>query len=144
MLKSSRRKGPAWSNNRRLDIKTWKRGCMPSNQLASILHPLCYEHHTKMNLAQIVSGNDNPLEKVEHACQVSDCFVRYTHERGYFIASRNGPGLQEERLPQVRCPHDGALMYLGEVRPEERSFRLWRCPLCKAASISGQARATST
>ena len=115
------------------------------HQLANSLQPLCYEHHTKMNLVQAVSGNGNtPHEELEYACQVSDCPVHYTGAHGYFIVPRNGSGLEEEILPHVCCPHDGARMYLGEVRPEERSFRLWTCPLCKAASTSGQVLAAAS
>lgn len=112
---------------------------MLSNQIANTLQPLCYEHHTEMSLVQMVSGNGStPHQELEYACQASDCFVRYTGVHGYFTAPRNGSGLEEEILPHVRCPHDEAPMYLTQVRPEERSFRLWRCPLCKAASTSGQ------
>lgn len=120
-------------------------GCMRSNKPSSSLQPLCYEHHTEMSLVQMVPGNGNtPHQGLEYACQVPNCFVRYTGAHGYFVVPRNGSGLQEEILPSVRCPHDGALMYLGEVRPEDRSFRLWRCPLCKAASASGQVLAAAS
>jgi hypothetical protein len=38
-------------------------------------------------------------------------------------------------MPRTRCPHHGLRMYLAEVQPRKRSFRLWRCPLlgCKAS-----------
>jgi len=31
-------------------------------------------------------------------------------------------------LPKVRCFLDGMPMYLAEIHPEKRSFRLWTCP----------------
>ena len=118
---------------------------MHPNQPSSGLRPLCYEHHTEMRIVPMVSGNGRtPYQELEYACQVSDCFVRYNGEHGYFIVPLNGSGLEEEILPRVRCPHDEAPMYLGEVRPEERSFRLWRCPLCKAASATGQVLAAAS
>ena len=112
---------------------------MFSNQRANSLRPLCFEHHGEMSLVEAVSGNGSTAhQELEYACQASDCFVRYTGVHGYFIAPRNGSGFEEQVLPRVRCPHDGAPMYLAQVRAEERDFRLWRCPICKAASTSGQ------
>ena len=116
---------------------------MLANQLADSLRPLCYEHHTEMSLVQMVSGNGGPQE-LEYVCQASDCFVRYRGVRGYFIAPRNGSALDKEIQPRIRCPHDGALMYLGEVRPEQRSFRLWRCPFCNGAFTSGPVLAAAS
>lgn len=86
----------------------------------------------------MLSGNGGEsLPVSEYVCQVHGCFVRYTSAHGHFVAPDNGSGLEEEILPRVRRPHDGAPMYLGEVRPRERNFRLWRCPRCKATSRSG-------
>lgn len=117
---------------------------MLENQLADSLRPLCYEHHTEMSLVQVVSRNGGtPDEELEYACQASDCSVRYTGVRGYFIAPRNGSGFEDEIRPRVRCPHDDAPMYLAQIRSEERGFRLWRCPLCKAASTGGQMHAAA-
>lgn len=117
---------------------------MLANQLADNLRPLCYEHHTEMSLVQMVSGNDALPQQLEYTCQASDCLVRYEGGRGYFIPPRNGSVLDKEIQPHVRCPHDGALVYLGEVRPEERSFRLWRCPLCNDAFASGPVLAAAS
>lgn len=118
---------------------------MRSNQPPSSLHPLCYEHHTAMKLVQVISENGStPHRELDYACQLSDCFVRYSGARGYFLAPPNGHQVDDEILPHVRCPHDEALMYLEEVRPEVRSFRLWSCPLCKAASTSGHVLAAAS
>lgn len=92
-----------------------------------------------MKLIPVVSGNGaNPAQEPQYACQESGCLIRYTRAEGYFVAPPEIGHVQEEILPRVRCPHHGAPIYLEEVRPQERSFRLWRCPLCKAASTSGQ------
>ena len=114
---------------------------MLPNQLANSLQLLCYEHHTAMSVVQMVLGNGSAPQEIQYACQGSDCSARYTREHGYFIAPRNGSGPEKEILPQVRCPHDGALMYLAEVRPQERSLRLWRCPLCSAARANTEVTA---
>ena len=117
---------------------------MVANQLANGLQPLCYEHHTQMRPVPVVSGNgSHPAEQPPYACQQPDCLVRFTSTEGYFLARHEIALAEEEILPRVQCPHDGAPMYLGEVRPQERSFRLWKCPRCSAASTSNHAFATS-
>lgn len=114
------------------------------DQLANSLRPLCYEHHAEMRLVPTVSGNGTkPTREPKYACQESDCQVYFTSAEGYFVVPHETGQVEEEMLPRVRCPHDGALMYLGEVRPRERSFRLWRCPLCAAASTSEQTRGSN-
>ena len=118
---------------------------MLSNQQASSLQPLCYEHHTEMKLVPPDSGNGpKPAQEPRYACPVSNCSVRYTSAEGYFLAPRPGEHAENEILPRVRCPHDRAPMFLSEVRQQERSFRLWKCPLCKAASKNGQTLAAAT
>lgn len=118
---------------------------MLSSQPESSLQPLCYEHHTEMRLVRMVSGNGaKPTQQPRYACQESDCFVLYSSTEGYFLAPSEGGQVEEEILPGVRCPQDGAPMYLGEVRARERSFRLWRCPLCKGTSKSGQVLVATT
>lgn len=112
---------------------------MLANQLANSLQPLCYEHHTGMRLVPIVAGNGgNPAQEPKYACQESDCLVRFTTTEGYFVAPHETGQVEDEILPRVRCQHDGAPMYVGEVRPKERSFRLSRCPLFSATSTSAQ------
>lgn len=135
----SARNHPASGSNRQWEFNTWRRGSMLSNQPANSLRPLCFEHHTEMSLVQMVSGNGGtPPQELEYACKSPDCLVRYTGVDGYFIAPRDGSGLENEILPLVHCPHDKALMHLAQVRTEARSFRFWRCPLCKAVSRNGQ------
>ena len=64
--------------------------------------------------------------------------LRFTTTEGYFVAPHETGQVEDEILPRVRCQHDGAPMYVREVRPKERSFRPWRCPLCSATSTSAQ------
>lgn len=97
---------------------------------SSTLQPLCYEHHTVMRLDQMVSRNGTEPFQPRYVCQACDCLARYTSTEGYFLAERDGGRAEEEILPRVRCPRDGAPMYLGEVRPHDTAFRLWRCPQC--------------
>lgn len=94
----------------------------------------------------MASGNGNgtePAQEPKYACQESDCPVCFTSKAGYFVAPHETGQAEKEILPRVRCPHDAAPMYLGEVRPQERSFRLWRCPLCSATATSNHALATA-
>lgn len=119
---------------------------MLANQLVNNLRPLCYEHHTEMKPVPIVSGNGNgtkPAQELKYACEQSGCPVRFTSTEGYFVAPHETGQAEKEILPLVRCPHDEAPMYLGEIRPEERSFRLWRCPLCSTTSTNNHALATA-
>lgn len=117
---------------------------MVANQRANGLQPLCFEHHTEMRLVPAVSGNGaHPGQEPKYACQESDCLVCFTTRDGYFLAPSETALVEEEILPSVQCPHDGAPMYLGEVRPEESSFRQWRCPRCSAASSNNHAPATA-
>lgn len=118
---------------------------MLSNQEAGNLRPLCYEHHTEMRLVHTVSenGTRTTQEQPMYACQTADCIVRYTQAEGYSVDPRGGRQAEEEILPHVLCPHDGVPMYLGEVRPEAPSFRMWCCPLCKFNSINGELTASA-
>ena len=119
---------------------------MLPNRPANSLQPLCYEHHTEMRSVPVVSGNGNgtqPVQEPKYACQESDCPVCFTSITGYFVAPHETAQVEDEILPRVQCPHDGAPMYLGEVRPQERSFRLWICPLCTATSASQALAAAS-
>jgi hypothetical protein len=112
---------------------------MLSHQSESIPQPLCFEHHSEMRLVSAVSGNGNgSAHEREYACQESDCLVRYTSAAGYFLAPSKAAPPEHEILPHVRCAYDDAPMYLGDVSREERSLRLWKCPLCKATSINGK------
>jgi hypothetical protein len=75
------------------------------------------------------SGSD-PVETFLYACQEPGCFVRYDSSQGYFINEQEADTTEPNIRPRVSCPHDGHLMYLAEVRPERKSFRLWKCPEC--------------
>lgn len=92
----------------------------------------------------MISGNGTePIQEPKYACQQSDCPVRFTRTAGYFVAPHETGRVEDEILPRVPCPHDEAPMYLGEVRPQERNFRLWRCPLCSATSTNNHALAAA-
>lgn len=89
------------------------------------LHPLCFEHHAKMQPVRILLKSDiYPAQTIAYACPEPGCPIYYTSPAGYFITS----------TPWVTCPQHGVPMYLAEIKPEKRSFRLWRCPedRCKA------------
>jgi transposase-like protein len=49
---------------------------------------------------------------------------------GYSIDTDDAKTIEEEKPPRVNCPNDGQLMYLAEVMPQRKSFRLWKCPEC--------------
>jgi hypothetical protein len=95
---------------------------MPATQPSKKLRALCHEHHVEMRLNQSLT----------YVCTEHDCLVRYNTSRGYFMLSQNG-NIEEDMVPRVRCPHDGAPMYLDEISVEKRDFRLWRCPQCEAS-----------
>ena len=90
---------------------------MPATQPSKELRALCFEHHVKMRLNRSL-----------YACTQPDCLVHYNVYRGYFILDGNTNEL--DMVPRVRCLHDGTPMYLAEINPEKRGFRLWICPQC--------------
>jgi hypothetical protein len=92
------------------------------------LRVLCYQHHTEM-LLRLLSES---AEGVLYACQEPSCLVCYDSSDGYFIDTKNLKIIDEEIKPRVICPNDGHFMYLAEVMPQRRSFRLWKCPECNA------------
>lgn len=92
-------------------------GSMTVVRTSTDLHPLCYEHQIEMRPVQILLKSD-ASPTLAHACPVSDCLIHYSKLTGYFIPS----------VPTVACPRHEAPMYLAEVKPERRSFRLWKCP----------------
>jgi hypothetical protein len=95
------------------------------------LHVLCYEHHTEMRLSRILLKiGKKSRQTAAYVCDVPGCVVRYNRPRGYFITNQDGSQIEEETTPRVSCPHDRQLMYLAEVRPEQRGYRLWRRPEC--------------
>ena len=95
------------------------------------LHVLCHEHHVKLDLMSLdIGGHNAPI--VLYACPELNCGVRYNSSQGYFILSGNGHGLSTDSVPRIRCKHDDVPLYLSEVMPKKRSFRLWKCPQCGA------------
>jgi hypothetical protein len=86
--------------------------------------PLCYEHHVEMRVRHIHPGAGKAT-----VCPERNCPVSYNSRQGYsiIIGRRETEG---NMIPRVSCPRDGRLMYLSQVKPEKRSFRLWRCPQC--------------
>src|SRR3989442_384772 len=92
------------------------------------LHPLCFEHHVKMRLVQILLKSDSyPAQTLAYACPEPGCFIHYISPIGYFV-SQDGTQIERDSTPGVACPHHGLPMYLAEVKPKKASFRLWRCP----------------
>jgi hypothetical protein len=92
------------------------------------LHILCYQHHREMLPKPQVETGKTPV----YVCQEGGCLVCYEASGGYFLDTDNRNIIEQEIRPRVRCSHDGRFMFLAEVRPEQRSFRLWKCPECDA------------
>jgi len=97
---------------------------MPTPPASRQLHALCHEHHVEMRTSEAL--------ETEYACPKADCAVRYSASNGYYIAARNGQ-VEFGMTPHRTCPHDGQPMYLAEINPEKRAFRLWRCPKCDSS-----------
>jgi hypothetical protein len=93
------------------------------------LRVLCYQHHIEM----LLEIDGELLEAVLYACREPGCLIRYDSSRGYFIDTKDARTIEQEMAPRVSCHRDGHPMYLAEVRPERRSFRLWKCPECNAS-----------
>ena len=89
-------------------------------------HVLCYQHHSEM-LPRLPS---EPAEGQLYACGELACLVRYHSLHGYFVDPKVAKTIELEITPRVGCPKDGQFMYLAEVIPQRRSFRLWKCPQC--------------
>jgi hypothetical protein len=87
---------------------------------------LCYQHHTEMLLGPL----SQLVRERLYACREPGCLIRYDTSAGYIIATDDVKTIEEERMPRISCPKDGQLMYLAEVMPEKRNFRLWKCPEC--------------
>jgi hypothetical protein len=93
-----------------------------------VLYVLCYQHHSEM-LPRPLSES---AEALVYACQQAGCLIRYDGSHGYIIDTRDAQTVEEEKTPEVSCPNDGQHMYLAEVMPQRRSYRLWKCPECNA------------
>jgi hypothetical protein len=95
------------------------------------IHPLCHEHHAEMRLTQVLLKTENEAPQTDaYVCPVPSCLVHYNASYGYIITTQNGNGIERDMMPRVACSQDGVRMYLAEVRPTLRSFRLWKCPQC--------------
>jgi len=92
----------------------------------SDLHVLCYQHHSEM-LPRLLS---EPAEGLLYACREPACLVRYHRLHGYFVDPKVAKTIEQEITPRVSCPKDGQFLYLAEVMPQRRSFRLLKCPQC--------------
>jgi len=104
---------------------------MPATQPSKELRAFCHEHHVKMRLNQsLLHSEGDATQTRAYACTEPDCLVHYNIYRGYFILSQNGITNEPDMVPSVRCLHDGTPMYLAEIDPEKRGFRLWICPQC--------------
>ena len=110
---------------------TDERGRLGTNT-GNELHVLCYQHHTEMLLRLPGESAEGPA----YACQESGCLVRYDRARGYFLDTEDAMTVEQETTPHVNCSNDGHLMYLAEVSPQRRSFRLWKCPECNLSRIN--------
>ena len=106
---------------------------MSVTQIAPVLHPLCYEHHTEMEHRKLAHAGHT------YVCQESACIACYDATNGYFL-DKEGPRSPMERytLPRMPCPSDARPMYLVEVQQEHPTFLVWRCPKCHRSCLSGQ------
>lgn len=101
---------------------------MPANQPSKQIHPLCHEHHVRMEVSgRIVISNGDGTERDLFACTEPGCPVHYDESRGYSIVGQEG---DRDMVPRVTCREDGSPMYLAETNLAKRDFRLWRCPQC--------------
>jgi hypothetical protein len=104
---------------------------MPATRPSKELRAFCHEHHVKLRLNQsLLNSEGDPTQVLAYACTEPDCRVHYNISRGYFMLSQNGNTNELDMVPRVRCPHDGTPMYLAQIDPDKRDFRLWRCPQC--------------
>jgi len=95
------------------------------------LRPLCYEHHIRMQFSRFVTTPDGPKRVQGYLCPEPGCTVGYKRVEGYFMMIPTRAYTERDIIPCVSCPRDGQLMYLAQTNPYNRSFRLWKCPLCK-------------
>src|SRR5882762_4406284 len=86
----------------------------------------------------LLKCRSEPPETYLYTCREPGCFIHYYSSQGYFIEPQDGDRSEPEIKPCVPCPKDGRVMYLAEVRPERKSFRLWKCPECNAIRTNGE------
>ena len=108
----------------------------PAPWPTGVLHALCYEHHTEMEMRQSVThGHATPM----YVCGAPGCVVGYNASRGYFLNKEGSRSPMEPyTVPRMPCPSDAQPMYLAEVPRERPPFLLWRCPKCKTSRLSGK------
>ena len=114
---------------------------MPATRPSKQFHPLCYEHHLPMEASEdSVEGSGEDTESRSYACTKPECLVHYDTSRGYFILAHVLLGKEgnSDIVPRVRCRQDGRPMYLAEVKPEKRDFRMWTCPQCGGTRTSDE------
>lgn len=106
------------------------------------LRVLCYEHHSVMLPKFQSESAGTPL----YACREPGCIIHYDNSRGYFVETQDAAIIESEIKPAIRCTKDGHLMYLAEVQPERKSFRVWKCPECNTVQTNGESsnRASSS
>ncbi|SRR6266446_2122919 len=115
---------------------------MPKPQPSKQFHVLCHEHHIEMRLTDVlIKTKGPPTQTLAYACPVTDCTVHYTVSSGYLIDGNNGH-VEGDMTPRVICPRDGRRMYLAEINPEKRAFRLWRCPQCDSSRTNEEGLVT--
>ena len=108
----------------------------PAPRPTEVLHVLCYEHHTEMEMRQSVTrGHATHV----YICGAPGCVVCYDPPAGYFL-SKKGPRspMAPYLVPHMHCPSDAQPMYLVEVPRERPPFLVWRCPKCHRSRLSGQ------
>jgi len=106
---------------------------MPAAQPSKDLRMLCYEHLLEMGVNQsFVNSACDGTQAITHGCTEPNCLVRYNSSRGYLVLNQNGNKDEMDMVPKVRCFLDGAPMYLAEINPAKRNYRLWTCPQCGA------------
>jgi len=86
----------------------------------------------------LLECRNDPAETFLYACREPGCFIRYSSSEGYFIEPQDAARSDLETKPGVHCPKDWRPMYLAEVRPERKNFRLWKCPECNATRPNGE------
>jgi rubredoxin len=86
----------------------------------------------------LLEPRSDPVEMFLYVCQEPGCFVCYDGSQGYLIDKQDADTTEEDIKPHVSCPNDGHLMYLAEVRPERKNFRLWKCPECNTIRTNEQ------
>jgi hypothetical protein len=86
----------------------------------------------------LLKSRSDPVGTFLYACREPGCFVCYDSSQGYSISKPGAKTTEPDIIPRVSCPSDGHLMYLAEVRPERKSFRLWKCPECNATRTNGE------